>query len=124
MRLVGMVTNITIETIAALCHNLNKAVCEAAGDFSQKSWSDAEEWQRQSTISGVNFRLSNPDAKPGAQHEAWCSDKLAAGWKFGAVKDAGKKEHPCLVPFSQLPFDQQVKDHVFIAAVDSLKGAL
>jgi hypothetical protein len=48
-------------------------------------------------------------------------DKFKNGWKLGPVKDADKKEHPCLIPFDQLPEFQKKKDALFCAIVDSLK---
>lgn len=107
--------------IACVCHQANKAWCEFEGDFSQKDWEDAEQWQRDSAINGVKFRLENPDAGPDAQHNAWMADKIAGGWIYGEVKDTEKKTHPCLVPFDQLPWFQQKKDKLFIAIVDALK---
>lgn len=109
-----------IEDIAKICHQANKALCESVNDFSQKDWQDAEPWQRDSAISGVTFAINNPDAPASAQHDAWSADKVRDGWKYGAVKDAAKKEHPCLVPFEQLPPEQQAKDHLFKSIVRAL----
>lgn len=113
-----------IDDIAAVCHNVNRAICRSFGDDSQKSWADAEEWQRNSAMDGVAFRLANPNGPESAQHDNWCHDKRVHGWKHGPVKDATKKEHPCLIPFDQLPPEQKVKDLAFCAVVDSLKGGL
>jgi hypothetical protein len=110
----------TIEDIARICHEANKALCESVGDFSQKPWKEAEGWQRDSAITGVRFALDNPDAPASAQHDSWTQEKLSAGWKYGPVKDADKKEHPCLVPFEQLPPEQQAKDYLFKAIVRGL----
>lgn len=110
-----------IEAIAKVCHQANKAFCEANNDDSQKDWNDAEDWQKQSAIMGVKLRIDNPKAKSDAQHNAWMKDKLADGWTYGKVKDAKKKTHPCLVPFIKLPKFQQQKDALFCAIVDSLK---
>ena len=110
-----------LNQIAYMCHQVNKAWCEANGDFSQKNWDNAEEWQRQSAINGVNFRLSNPDAKEDSQHNAWMEDKINDGWVYGELKDSEKKTHPCLVPFNSLPVFQQKKDALFCAIVDTLK---
>lgn len=110
-----------IEAVARVCHEANRAWCEANGDMSQKPWDQAEQWQRDSAIKGVKFRQDNPDAPDSAQHDAWCADKLAGGWVFGEEKDAAKKTHPCLVPFEQLPFVQRAKDALFCAVVDSLR---
>jgi hypothetical protein len=110
-----------LNKIAYMCHQANKAWCEANGDFSQKDWDEAEEWQKESAISGVNFRLNNPDAKEDSQHNTWMNDKINDGWVYGEVKDADKKTHPCIVPFNELPIFQQKKDALFCAIVDALK---
>jgi len=107
--------------IAQACHEANKVWCESVGDYSQKHWNDAEEWQRESAIKGVQFRFDNPDAAHDAQHNAWMKDKLADGWVYGEVKDAESKTHPCIVPFDKLPEFQQKKDALFCAIVDALK---
>lgn len=107
--------------IAIVCHQANKAWCESQGDLSQPDWADAPEWQILSAISGVVFRLSNPDTGPDAMHNNWSAEKVADDWVYGEVKDAEKKTHPCLVPFDQLPEFQQKKDKLFSAIVDALK---
>lgn len=109
--------------IARVCHETNRALCEAFGDHSQKPWDEAEGWQRDSAIKGVEFALLNPDAPPSAQHDAWTADKVAAGWVYGEVKDATAKTHPCIVPYEQLPPEQRAKDYVFRAVVHGMAGA-
>lgn len=111
----------TTEQIARVCHEANKAYCESIGDFSQKSWDDAEEWQRKSAITGVEFKLTNPDVSETSLHDSWMWEKLKDGWQWGEVKDAKKKTHPCLVPYLQLPIEQQKKDTLFSSIVDALK---
>ena len=110
-----------VEFIAKACHEANRVWCQANGDDTQKHWQDAEQWQRDSAIKGVEFRIGNPEAGKDAQHNAWMADKVNDGWVFGEVKDAEKKTHPCIVPFENLPEFQQKKDALFCAIVDSLK---
>jgi hypothetical protein len=112
-------SNVTYEIndIAAICHSVNKAYCEAYGDFSQPHWDDAPDWQRESARAGVQFILDNPDAGATAQHDTWMALKIADGWTYGETKDAEAKTHPCLVPFDQLPKEQQVKDFLFRGVV-------
>jgi hypothetical protein len=110
-----------VENIAKMCHQANKVWCELNGDNSQKDWDEAEQWQRDSAINGVKFKLAHPTAGKDAQHNAWMQDKLNDGWVYGEVKDAEKKTHPCIVPFEQLPEFQQKKDSLFCAIVDALK---
>jgi len=106
--------------IARVAHQVNRALCSAFGDYSQPSWEDAPEWQRESAIKGVVFRQQNPNEPISAQHDAWMDEKLAAGWKYGEVKDAEAKTHPCIRPFHELPREQQAKDWVFVAVVRAL----
>ena len=110
--------------IAKICHEANRAYCSTIGDDSQLSWEDAEEWQRQSAIVGVQWRLTHPNAPESAQHEAWRLDKGGQGWKYGPVKDAAKKEHPCMVTYDKLPPTQQAKDALFVAIVDAMAYTL
>lgn len=106
-----------IERIAMICHDVNRVYCASIGDDSQAPWDQAESWQRESARKGVEFALANPNAPASMQHDAWLKDKAADGWKFGPVKDPAKKEHPCMVPFSDLPAEQRVKDHLFRGVV-------
>lgn len=110
----------TIENIAQVCHEVNKSFCIAMDDFSQLSWEDAPDWQKDSAINGVKFHLDNPLAGPEASHDSWMTEKLENGWKLGHVKDANEKTHPCILPFSQLPKEQQAKDYLFRQVVHSL----
>lgn len=107
--------------LAKACHEANRVWCQANGDDTQKHWSEAEQWQRDSAIKGVEFRVNNPDAGHDAQHNSWMEEKVNDGWFFGEVKDAEAKTHPCIVPFEQLPEFQQKKDALFCAIVDVLK---
>jgi hypothetical protein len=108
------------EDIAKIVHAANRAVCEIGRDFSQKSWDEAEDWQRQAAIDGVNFHLDNPSLPDSASHEAWCKQKYADGWTYGKVKDPNCKKHPDLVPFNQLSELSKAKDAVFAGIVNAL----
>ena len=113
-----------VEQIAELCHEANKTYCHLNGDDSQKSWLEAEQWQRDSAITGVRFSLAHPEATPELQHESWLRDKQRDGWVRGDVKDAALKEHPCMVDFKDLPVEQQMKDHLFRGIVHSFKSVI
>ena len=110
---------LTPEGIARVAHEVNRAYCEALGDNSQPAWEDAPQWQKDSALLGVDLHLSG-DHGPEASHESWSAQKIADGWKYGPVKDPEAKEHPCLVPFSELPREQQAKDFLFRAVVRAL----
>lgn len=106
--------------IANVCHTANAAYCRSLGDESQVAWAEAPVWQRQSACNGVRFHLANPDAGDSASHDSWMAEKLADGWVYGEVKDAEKKTHPCIVPFADLPLQQQFKDTLFRTLVHAL----
>ena len=110
--------------VAQVCHSANAAYCATIGDLSQPAWGDAPEWQRESAINGVILHVDNPDLPASASHESWMREKLEAGWIYGPVKDPDVKQHPCLVPFDELPVEQQMKDVLFIAVVRALSAQL
>jgi hypothetical protein len=112
-----------LEKIARVCHEANRAYCQAIGDFSQPYWDEAPEWQRKSAINGVQFHMDHPGADPSASHEAWLEEKQRDGWKYGAVKNPDTKEHPCFVPYEQLPVEQRAKDYIFTAIVREISKA-
>ena len=107
--------------IARTCHEVNKAYCESIGDFTQPSWKDAPEWQKDSACNGVVFHMAHPESTPADYHKNWLKEKVKTGWKYGPVKDANKKEHPCMVEYEQLPMEQRVKDALFMAVVKSFE---
>lgn len=109
-----------IEDIARICHEANGSLCVTQEDFSQTSWDEAPEWQKKSALIGVAFHLKNPNAGPDDSHNSWLAEKTSDGWKYGPVKDVDKKEHPCFVPYDQLPPAQQAKDYLFRGIVHSL----
>ena len=110
-----------IESIAYACHEVNRAYCAAIGDNSQPAWDDAPQWQKDSAIAGVKAVISNPKGTPEDSHKGWLAQKEADGWVYGPVKDPATKQHPCMVPYDQLPVEQRAKDHIFRAVVLALK---
>lgn len=108
--------------IARVAHEINRAYCTAIGDNSQPAWEDAPQWQKDSAIAGVEAILGNLETTPEQSHENWSAHKIAEGWVFGPVKDPVAKEHPCLVPYSELPVEQRVKDYLFGAVVRQLRN--
>jgi len=109
----------TTEQIAQVCHEANRALCLTQGDTSQPPWNEAPDWQKTSAVHGVEH-ARNLNAKPEDSHNAWLAEKRAAGWKYGPVKDPAKKEHPCFIPYEELPPEQKVKDALFLAVARAL----
>lgn len=110
------------EKIASVCHEVNRGFCLSIGDLSQPAWEEAPEWQKQSAIAGVEKALNDPEITPEELHKSWLEVKVADGWVYGSVKDAEKKTHPCMVPYSELPLAQRTKDYLFKAVVSSMAG--
>lgn len=107
---------------AQAAHEINRIWCQAHGDDSQVQWAEAPEWQRQSAIQGVESALAG--STPEEQHLLWAAQKVKEGWIYGPKKDPVQKVHPCLVPYADLPPEQQAKDHLFIQIVKLMAEAL
>jgi hypothetical protein len=109
----GYISGTAALNLARVCHEANRAFCSYIGDDSQPAWEDAPQWQKDSALAGVRFVVSNPDAGDSASHDSWLRQKEADGWVYGEVKDPEAKTHPCIVPYEELPRDQQFKDRLF-----------
>lgn len=107
-----------VEIVAAATHSANRAYCLALGDNSQAVWENAPEWQRESAINGVIGVLKGNT--PEQSHEGWLEEKKNKGWKYGPIKNPDLKEHPCFVPYDQLPAEQKVKDDIFVSTARSV----
>ena len=51
------------------------------------------------------------------EHSRWCAERWLAGWRRGPEKDVVKKLHPLLIPWNELPPQEQKKDHEQINAI-------
>lgn len=115
--------NITVVQIARVCHEANREYCAGIGDITQVSWGDVIQWQDGAAIGGILFNINELKAgrkpEPSALHTVWMKQKLANGWTYGPVKDAIKKEHPCIIPYGELPVEQRLKDYIFAAIVQA-----
>lgn len=55
-------------------------------------------------------------------HDIWSQGRLADGWTLGPERNDAKREHPCLVPYEELPesekqYDRQTATEVLKAIV-------
>lgn len=117
--------NAAMETCCAkAAHEMNAELCRHLGDSTQNSWEFATNWQQLLCHVRVRFILANPTAGPEAAHNSWVREKLEDGWSYGDTRDAEKKTHPCLVPFANLPEEQQAKDIIFVATVRAVHAQL
>lgn len=96
-------------------HEANKEIQQQTGEFIPQ----LSEHLTKSILDGVYYVLDNPNCTPEQQHNNWVHFKRADGWRYGSIKDFERKEHPCLVPYSELPEIQQRKDNVFRQTLDN-----
>jgi hypothetical protein len=52
-------------------------------------------------------------------HDIWARQRIADGWKFGPARSDDTKEHPCLVPYDELPESEKQYDRN--TALETLK---
>jgi hypothetical protein len=111
-----------IEVLARVCHDANRAYCLAIGEDPEKvypAWEEAPPEICESARIGVRAALQG--ASPAELHASWCDTKIADGWIYGPVKDLATLQHPCLVPYAELPPAQRTKDRLFAAIVKALR---
>ena len=53
-------------------------------------------------------------------HDIWAKNRIAEGWVYGENRDDQKKEHPCLVPYEDLPDNEKQYDRN--TAIEALKA--
>ncbi len=52
-------------------------------------------------------------------HEVWAQTRIRQGWSYGATRNDELKQHPCLVPYEDLPDSEREYDRN--TAVETLK---
>jgi ryanodine receptor 2 len=45
-------------------------------------------------------------------HDEWARQRLAEGWQYGPERNDTKREHPCLVPYQELPEGEKEYDRL------------
>lgn len=43
-------------------------------------------------------------------HDIWAENRIEQGWTYGEKRDDDKKQHPCLVPYEELPEEEKLYD--------------
>lgn len=115
---------ITVEDIAKASHAVIAAMASEFDNNQMPAWDDAEQWMRDSSIETVQAILNDPYLPNSHFHNVWMAQRIAAGWKWGPVRNNDTKENPAMVPYDELPPHQRAKDGVLKALVDSLKHHL
>ena len=52
-------------------------------------------------------------------HEVWAKERTAQGWTYGPARRDDTKEHPCLIPYEDLPESEKEYDRK--TALETLK---
>lgn len=52
-----------------------------------------------------------------AVHNAWMDARRADGWTYGPKRNDELKQHPCLVPYDDLPESEKAYDYITAEAV-------
>lgn len=110
----------TLLAIAEAAHEANRALQRLLGDPVNPPWAEAGRHLKDSTLDGVKAILAGEVTRPEQSHENWLEYKQADGWVYGLEKNERAKTHPCLVPFEELPTEQQLKDELFFAVVSAM----
>lgn len=55
-------------------------------------------------------------------HDVWAAQRIAEGWTYGPRRNDTTKEHPCLVPYADLPESEKEYDRT--AALQTLKAII
>lgn len=52
-------------------------------------------------------------------HDVWAASRIAEGWSWGKERNDALKQHPCLVPYNELPESEKEYDRK--TSIETLK---
>lgn len=52
-------------------------------------------------------------------HEVWAQTRISQGWSYGSERNDELKQHPCLIPYEELPEEEREYDRN--TAISTLK---
>lgn len=55
-------------------------------------------------------------------HDHWAAQRFREGWRHGPTRDDVRKEHPCLIPYDQLP--ESEKEYDRLTACETVRAIL
>jgi ryanodine receptor 2 len=47
-------------------------------------------------------------------HEQWAAQRMTDGWVYGPTRDDVARQHPCLVPYDELPETEKEYDRIAV----------
>jgi hypothetical protein len=107
------------DALARVIHEANRAWNVHLDDPApDPPWDALPDWHKQM----ITERITQIRAglTPAQIHAEWITYLTADGWTWASAKDPGRKTHPCLRPYAELPGEQQVKDDLAVAIVTAL----
>lgn len=108
-----------IDLAARAAHEVNRTWNMGIGSNVDPMWEQlSEDSKRTARLSVVGIVTHDFNAEQ--THSAWLEEMKASGWTHGDIKDTTKKTHHCLVPWSKLPSEFQVKDELWVDTVKSI----
>src|SRR5271166_2675143 len=93
---------IPAEAAARIVHEAHRALQAWLEDpCPAQPWDTLTPGQREMVINMV--RLVQRGFPYEYVHQIWVDKMTQEGWTWGAVKDPGGRQHPCVVPWEELP---------------------
>ncbi|MGC8622087.1 MAG: RyR domain-containing protein [Caldisphaera sp.] len=83
-----------------------------------EKWEERDKEFRKQFTDYIESLQGKPLPTPEEAHNSWWRRYKEMGWKYGEVRDPVVKTHPDMVPFNELPKDEQEKDEAFLALVE------
>ncbi|MGF1613962.1 MAG: RyR domain-containing protein [Gammaproteobacteria bacterium] len=55
-------------------------------------------------------------------HDIWARQRIGDGWRYGPARNDALKQHPCLVPYAELPEAEKTYDRQ--SAMETIRAVL
>lgn len=117
--------NMQMSIIASVAFEANRQYCEMIGGKAYNpAWTEVGQDVRDALIESVKVALTDKIVSAELSHLRWANVRVEAGWSVGPEFNPHRKQDPNLVPFKELSVQEQLKDILFLAIVNSLGAAL
>jgi hypothetical protein len=105
---------ITEEQIAKVCHEVNRAYCQALGDNSQPPWKNASALKKSNTLQAVRNYILSISAETEKSRASAEAQEIVESWVNGPEKypDLGVTTR-----LGVLPPELQAREDMFVAVV-------
>lgn len=120
-----------ISELAKIYFAAEHAYLEATGNPRLLDWDHMPQWWQDEVVKTVTRLLAFVRACPVKDditfvayeaHKEWKTDLEAKGWVLGNGRNRGDKVEPLLMDFYDLPRNEQYRQYMLTAIVDSLRN--